>query len=164
MFPASQHYSVDPIPADTTLTAEEQKRILGGEATMWSEWVSPETIDSRIWPRTAAIAERFWSAREVRDVEDMYRRLAVVNLQLEEVGLLHEKNQAAMLRRFAGQVGVSDEAVAAIKDLIDVVEPVKGYQRGRFQRATQHTPLTRLTDVARPDSSTARRFAALTDF
>jgi hexosaminidase len=65
MFPASQHYAVDPIAADTTLTAEEQKRVLGGEATMWSEWVSPETIDSRIWTRTAAIAERFWSPREV---------------------------------------------------------------------------------------------------
>ncbi len=45
MYPASAHYVVDPIPADTTLTAEQQKRILGGEATMWSEWVSPETID-----------------------------------------------------------------------------------------------------------------------
>ncbi len=65
MLPASQHYAVDPLPADTTLTAAEQKRILGGEATMWSEWVSPETIDSRIWTRTAAIAERFWSPREV---------------------------------------------------------------------------------------------------
>jgi hypothetical protein len=30
---------VDPIPVDTTLSADEQKHILGGEATMWSEWV-----------------------------------------------------------------------------------------------------------------------------
>ncbi|MBC7898896.1 MAG: family 20 glycosylhydrolase, partial [Saprospiraceae bacterium] len=43
MFPASQHYAVDPLPAGSTLSADEQKRILGGEATMWSEWVSPET-------------------------------------------------------------------------------------------------------------------------
>ncbi|MEK7723023.1 MAG: family 20 glycosylhydrolase, partial [Acidobacteriota bacterium] len=61
MQPASDHYVVDPLPANTTLNAEEQKRVLGGEATMWSEWVSPETIDSRIWTRTAAIAERLWS-------------------------------------------------------------------------------------------------------
>ena len=35
MYPASSHYVVDPIPADTQLTSEEQKRILGGEATMF---------------------------------------------------------------------------------------------------------------------------------
>jgi hypothetical protein len=29
----------------------------------------------------------------------MYRRLAVVSLQLEELGLLHKKNQEMMLRR-----------------------------------------------------------------
>src|SRR5438477_12472306 len=61
IFPSSQHYLADPIPENTTLTAEESKRIRGGDATMWGEWVTPETIDSRIWPRTAAIAERLWS-------------------------------------------------------------------------------------------------------
>src|SRR5437016_9478274 len=34
ILPASQHYLPDPIPPDTTLTAQEAKRILGGEATM----------------------------------------------------------------------------------------------------------------------------------
>src|SRR3954471_19676701 len=43
IYPASSHYVVDPIPSDTQLTPEEQKRILGGEATMWAEWVSTET-------------------------------------------------------------------------------------------------------------------------
>ncbi|MBV8858168.1 MAG: family 20 glycosylhydrolase, partial [Acidobacteria bacterium] len=70
-FPASQHYAVDPLPAESNLTPEQAAHVLGGEATMWGEWVTPETIDSRIWPRTAAIAERLWSPREVRDVDDM---------------------------------------------------------------------------------------------
>jgi len=43
---------------------------------MWTEWVTPEILDSRIWPRTAAIAERLWSPQEVTDVASMYRRLA----------------------------------------------------------------------------------------
>jgi hexosaminidase len=162
--PAWQHYLNDPVPENTTLTAEEQKLIWGGEATMWSEWVSPATIDSRIWPRTAAIAERFWSPREVKDVDEMYRRLAVVSVQLEAVGLLHEKNYGAMLRRLAGVMGSNESAVGTIKRLVDVLEPVKGYKRGTMQNATQHTPLTRLADAARPDSAEARKFASLVEY
>jgi hexosaminidase len=41
IFPTSQHYKVDPIAADSNLTAQELTHILGGEATMWGEWVSP---------------------------------------------------------------------------------------------------------------------------
>ena len=91
MYPTVDHYLNDPVPADTKLTPEQQKLVLGGEATMWAEWVSPETIDSRIWPRTAAIAERLWSPRDVRDVPDMYRRLAIVSRRLEESVLNHER-------------------------------------------------------------------------
>jgi hexosaminidase len=61
---AARHYAVDPLPANSGLTEAEATHILGGEATMWGEWVGPDTIESRIWPRGAAIAERFWSPRE----------------------------------------------------------------------------------------------------
>src|SRR6266511_1631072 len=101
-YPASNHYRIEPVAADKNLSRQEEARILGGEATMWSEYVSPETIDSRIWPRTAAIAERFWSPRSVADVDDMYRRLAVVSVRLEELGLTHEKYFRSLLRRMAG--------------------------------------------------------------
>jgi hexosaminidase len=156
-FPTWQHYKVDPV-ADSTLTDEELKHILGGEATMWGEWVTPETIDSRIWPRTAAIAERLWSPRTVTDVDDMYRRLDAISVQLEELGLTHEKNVDMMLRRIAGT-----KEIGPLKTLVSLVEPVKEYRRNRERKATLLSPLTRLIDASRPDSEAGRRFASLVD-
>jgi hexosaminidase len=152
--PASQHYVPDPLPADSTLTPEEAKHVLGGEATMWAEWVTPETIDSRIWPRTAAIAERLWSPRNVTDVEDMYRRLAIVSLQLEELGLTHKKNQEMMLRRL-----VRNDDIGPLRTLVSVIEPVKEYRRYQMRPQTMLSPLTGVIDATLPDSETARKFS-----
>ncbi len=153
MYPARDHYAVDPIPADTSLTADEQKRVLGGEATMWSEWVSPDTIDSRIWTRAAAIAERFWSPREINQIDDMYRRLAVIDVRLEELGLTHRKNQAMLLRRLA-----NNQDVSALQTFVSVIEPIKGYSRYGQLKQTMLSPLTGLVDAAQADAPDARIF------
>ncbi|HEX5602602.1 MAG TPA: family 20 glycosylhydrolase [Pyrinomonadaceae bacterium] len=151
--PASQHYAPDPLPADSTLTPEEAKHVLGGEATMWAEWVTPETIDSRIWPRTAAIAERLWSPRTVTDVPDMYRRLAVISRQLEELGLTHKRNQEMMLRRL-----VRNDDIGPLRTLVSVIEPVKEYRRYQQRPQTMLSPLTGVIDAALPDAEAARKF------
>lgn len=158
IFPASQHYAADPLPADSTLTPEEAKHVLGGEATMWAEWVNPDTIDSRIWPRTAAIAERLWSPRTVTDVNDMYRRLAVISRQLEELGLTHKRNMPMLLRRLAGS-----DNIASLATLASTLEPVKEYRRNQMRPQTMLSPLTGLIDATPPDSETGRRFADLVD-
>jgi len=154
--PTDFHYGNDPLPADSPLNEQERSRILGGEATMWSEMVSPETVDSRIWPRTAAIAERLWSPGTVNDADDMYRRLAAISLQLEEHGLTHEKNYGMMLRRLVGSSNI-----AALENLVAVIEPVKLYNRNRLRRQNSFSPLTRVVDAARPDAAVARNFRKL---
>jgi hexosaminidase len=148
----------DPVAPDRNLSESELAHILGGEATMWGEWVSPETIDSRIWPRTAAIAERLWSPRNVTDVDDMYRRLEAVSLELEELGLTHLKNVDMMLRRLT-----RTNEIGPLKTLVSVVEPVKEYHRSQAHPATMLSPLTRLIDAATPDSRAAREFDRLVD-
>ena len=158
VYPTWQHYAVDPTVSDSNLSEQEVRHILGGEATMWGEWVSLETIDSRIWPRTAAIAERLWSPSDVKDVSDMYRRLDAISIQLEELGLTHEKNVDMLLRRMAATGNIEP-----LKTLVSLVEPVKEYRRARAHPATMLTPLTRLIDAARPDSAAARRFSGLVD-
>ena len=156
--PASYHYLNDPLPENTELSPAAKKHVLGGEATMWSEKVSPETVDSRIWPRTAAIAERFWSPAVVNDVSSMYQRMEMLSVQLEEHGLTHLKNYEMMMRRLVGQ-----ENVPTLKILIDVLEPVEGYQRGRYKNYTMQSPLTRVPDIARPDAIEARNFNLLVE-
>jgi hexosaminidase len=87
---AARHYAVDPLGgAAAALTDEQKKLIFGGESAMWSEYVGPENIDSRIWPRNAAIAERLWSPQSVRDTGSMYARLDVESARLEWLGLTH---------------------------------------------------------------------------
>lgn len=153
MQPAREHYLVDPIPAESPLSKEEKKRVLGGEATMWGEWVSPETIDSRIWMRTAAIAERLWSVREVRDVDDMYRRLDILSPQLEDLGLKHKTIRAVLLRRLA-----PGHDINPLLDLLEVIEPVKQYRRYQIRKQTMLDPLTGLIDAAGSDARYARKF------
>jgi hexosaminidase len=151
--PAEHLYLVDPVSPDSGLTEAEAARVLGGEACMWAEYVSTENIDSRIWPRLAAVAERFWSPREVRDVEDMYRRLEAVSVQLEEVGLTHRTYAGKMLRRLA-----NGESVEPLEALTGTLAPTF-FKRERVRPITQMTPLTRLVDAAAPDSRAAREFA-----
>ena len=155
---AEYHYAVDPLPAGSALSAEEATRVLGGEACMWGEHIGPETIDSRIWPRAAAIAERFWSPREVTDVADMYRRLAVVSAHLEESGVRHASHTDRMLRRLTG-----GEDIGPLAALLEVAQPVYFGERGQIQRTTQLTPLTNLVDAARPDPFSRFRINAMVD-
>ncbi len=156
--PSDFHYLNDPIPEDSPLTDKQKKFILGGEATMWSEFVGPETVDSRIWPRTAAIAERFWSPGSVRDVDDMYRRMEIISFMLENLGLTHEKNHTMMLRRLA-----NNQNITPLKTLIDVIEPVKRYRRNALRPHTSFSPMTRVIDAAKPDAQIARNFRKLVD-
>ena len=156
---AASHYAVDPFADGVTdLSEEEKQRILGGEACMWTEYVSPENIDSRIWPRAAAIAERFWSPQNVTDANSMYARMDYTSKWLDAYGLTHNTNYVPMLERMTGG---SD--AAALRILADVVEPVKGYAREQLAASepTSLTPLNRVIDAARPESATARQFDEL---
>ncbi len=163
-WPAARHYAVDPMSGDTAnLSAEEKQRILGGESCMWAEYVSPENLDSRIWPRNAAIAERLWSPREVRDPASMYTRLDFVSARLEWLGLTHRTVMRHMLQRLAGSPSRAE--FAALRTLADAVEPVKEYTRERTAPAepTSATPMNRLVDAVPLESDAARRFGELVD-
>ena len=181
--PASYHYLTDPIPfrnevivpdseanfdrfesdiikkiqqGEKLLSTEEEKLILGGEATMWTEHVSVETFDSRVWPRTAVIAERLWSPANIRDVNDMYRRMDIVSVQLESLGLTHIKNRDMLLRRLLGK-----DDISSFSNLVQYLEPVQGYRRNRADNFTRFSPYSLMVDIAAPDQKAVRDASGL---
>jgi hexosaminidase len=129
---SAQMYLADPIPADTTMTAEQQKLILGGEVCMWAEQLNTETMDSRVWPRTMAVAERFWSPQGDRDVSDMYRRLRINSLKLEDVGLRHISGPETVRRNL-----LLERNPESLDVLASVLEPVDFHARSpeRWRRS-----------------------------
>jgi len=152
---AREHYLVDPLGnGAAALTPEQKKLVLGGEATLWTDIVSAENMDNRIWPRTGAIAERLWSPEQMKDVDWMYQRLAIVSQKLGYYGLRHRLITEEMLERMSG-----DPNPVALRVLADVVQPPKGYQRQELR--TDFTTLNRLDDAVPPESDTARDFDAI---
>jgi hexosaminidase len=159
MRPASFHYAMDPLDKEVAALSDEDKsRVLGGEACMWAEFVNPDNIESRIWPRTAAIAERLWSPPETKDVQDMYRRLDFKSRELHSLGLLHRAKYLEMLQRMAG-----DQSVASLKKLADLLKPTSLSVRRKIQPYSSLTPLNRMVDAVLPESETARRFGDMVD-
>ena len=172
MYPASYHYGIDPMKTPPNpkrhaengpmtriedLTPAQKKLILGGEAAMWVELATPENLDSRLWPRTAAIAERLWSPESVTDVASMYRRLYVTNHWLEWLGLTQRSGLELMRQRLAGTFPAKP-----LDDFSSVLEPVKGYSR-HAERYQTFTPLNRLVDAVAPESDAARKFRDAVD-
>ncbi len=153
MLSVEHYYNCDPI-ANANLTKEEENRVLGGEVTMWSELVTPLTIDSRIWPRTAAIAERFWSPKHITNVENMRKRLKKVNHELERIGLTHIRNIDVILRNIS-----NNQDISSLKTLSQISEPLKIYERNKdgIEYKT-YSPFTLFADACSADAPDAYEF------
>jgi hexosaminidase len=147
--PAYIHY-------DLEFPSEE---ILGGEAAQWTELADAENIETRIWPRMAAIAEKFWSPKEVRDSMDMYRRLFITADHLAEAGLCYESNYDRMILRFS-----AGEHYTAMHNLMDVLTPEKGVKRifASLNLPESYSypasPMMRAADIAQADPRTKWEF------
>jgi hexosaminidase len=155
---SAQMFLADPIPAGTTLTGDQQKLILGGEVCMWAEQLNQETLDSRVWPRTMAVAERLWSPQDDRDVSDMYRRLRINSLRLEDLGLRHISGPAAVRRNL-----LQERDPEALDVLASVLEPVDFHERSKRQHTNGWSALDRLVDAVVPDPPSRQQVAGAVD-
>lgn len=155
--PAYIHYTNPLLSADSSYSTSHLLK--GGEAAQWTELADKRNIETRIWPRCAAIAERLWSPATTANVDDMYRRLYIINQQLDDLGVQHIANYHRALRLYA-----SSENYFTLKTLTDVLTPVKGYKR-LYTMVTmpsevshQNSPLNEVADFVFVDSEVKWKF------
>lgn len=136
--------------------AEQQKNLLGGEAALWAENVAAPVLDIKLWPRAFAVAERLWSAQDVKDSDNMYQRLqAMDGWSTVSVGLQQHGQQLVQFTRLA-----NGGSPLALQILAQAIEPAHYYTRQhlKFQANNYHQfePLNRLADALPPESDTVR--------
>jgi hexosaminidase len=155
MMGADALYAVEPV--DASLDPQAAARVLGGEVCMWGELVDAGNVESRIWPSTAAVAERLWSAASLTDTADMYRRLWRVSDELERAGGAHRAGPAAILSSIAGPLE------PALAHAVETLAPLPLSPRLSSYPYTTTTPLTRVADAAIADPRAMRELATLVE-
>ncbi|OIN24258.1 family 20 glycosylhydrolase [Vibrio barjaei] len=107
------------------LNEQEQELILGGEITVWGENINSMTMENRIWPRSYAIAERFWSNEELTDEASMYKRMrAIDNWSEISLGMRHHADARIMMQRLA-----NGSDITPLLALTKYTEPAQYYAR-----------------------------------
>ena len=156
LWPAKAHYEVAPILSNESRSSEvnHSDRILGGEACMWSEFVSEHTIDSRIWPRVLAIAERLWSSSSVNNVDSLYARLFRMNHLLDrvQIGLTHMSLYKQRLENLIRDPSKKKDLLHPFTILADACEPLGLAPRARLETYSSKVPLTTFTDALLSES------------
>lgn len=67
-------------PASKLLNEQQNALILGGEATLWTEYVTSEDAALyQLMPRMAAMAEALWTASDKRNYKDFLHRLSMLH-------------------------------------------------------------------------------------
>lgn len=145
-------------PALPPLSARQKQYVLGGEAVLWTEAVSEQMLNQRVWPRAAVIAERLWSPETVRDVADMERRLPHVTAQLNRLALTTtQQDREQMLSRYPAS------STHALDTLLQVTSPVRNYTINRMIKKAGENLLTWPVAMAEPVSFPAMRFNRLAE-
>lgn len=153
--PAREAFTLD--PNAPPLDDAQKALVLGGDAPLWSEIVSDEMLDARLWPRSAAIAERFWSPQSVSDSADMERRLPIVQAELETTGIEASRNEARMIAR------LTPANITPLTVLTSVTSPVRNYAMNRLAYHGGDEMLNAPGAIAAPDSFAAMTFNGLAE-
>ncbi|XP_064478689.1 beta-hexosaminidase subunit beta-like isoform X3 [Ornithodoros turicata] len=68
-----RYYQCDPTSFEGT--QREKDLVVGGEATVWGEYIDGNNLIPTLWPRACAVAERLWSSVSFNNTDDASFRL-----------------------------------------------------------------------------------------
>lgn len=147
-----------PIQFAKDLSEKAKQQILGGEIALWSELITPDIIDIRLWPNGFAVAERLWSPASVNDEQDFYQRLEQVQLWAQNfVGLKSQQQQIQGLKQLLPATYLAD-----FLTLTETLEPAHYYHRLHEKSVAglyhQRAPLNQLVDFLPAEHQAMRRF------
>ncbi|CAF1419095.1 unnamed protein product [Adineta steineri] len=153
-----KHYKVEPISNSElqSLNKEQRSRILGGQGCMWSEYVSQDTVDSRLWPRSFVIAERFWSPYTIDAEKSFNKRHFRLNHLLDKMqtGVTHLSTYKLKLETLLTNSNKKHVLLHPFIILADLCEPNGMGDRSDTHRYNANTPLTTLADALQSESET----------
>ncbi|MGB0935952.1 MAG: family 20 glycosylhydrolase [Colwellia sp.] len=145
------YQAVSNIELQPLLAPEQSVKVLGGEATLWSEMVDENNIDLRTWPRLFAIAERLWSPQTLINANYMYERLMKINHYASEViGLEHIKQQRKGFLELLSSSPQTKDNLESLLTLAQFLEPAHYYTRHHIKyqqnKYHQNAPLDTFVD------------------
>ncbi len=89
--PVSKVYQFDPIV--DTMSDEQAKHVLGGQANLWAEYIPTEShSEYMIYPRIAALSEALWSPKADRDWTNFSSRLETLFERYSNQGINYAKS------------------------------------------------------------------------
>ena len=84
--PLRRVYQFDPLPEK--LAPEFQSHVLGGQANLWTEYISNlRQVEYMMFPRLGALSEVDWSPREIRDWDNFKARTTQNEKRLDALGV-----------------------------------------------------------------------------
>jgi hexosaminidase len=114
------------------LTDHEAALVLGGETCLWTERVTPELLDTTLWPQATSVADRLWSdatALAALDPVLVERRYDLLPDLRRWTAVRAGAGPRRILAALAERFDHPEEAELALAELADWCEPVRWYAR-----------------------------------
>ena len=87
---AKSIYAFEPVPAGLTL--EEQARVIGVEAPVWTEDIRMDRLDKKIFPRLISVAEVAWTDEKRKNWKSFQHRFAKHAQILEVLNIGYDRS------------------------------------------------------------------------